>query len=395
MRPLKDLKILRLDEVQISKYVAFPDHLKKLKGVSKTAQYYYALYRPYLLAEIGKRKDSSEILKDSFEDELPYNIEAVDAEIDENTEALLCSTCFDLTSRRKSKIPKLSLKNNVDFGLAWMYLPELSVLGKLCQYNLYHHVFKLGATSAIGNYAMRGHMIAMETNAFSIMKENVEDYANKSTLIIPHPEFTFEIMFCGYLDKWEKINATLGSRNEFIKLYKKQLHVNGNELLIWINFLKHSYPERDIQINQEYINQDNINNMIHNSIKDAKTYPVDSKENNMDDFVRKNVPGADIAESLTEDDSAVQYSFVSEDKSFDIERTVEEREHFLSSTFKQLFDDPFNNINKVINENEDTEEKDDPNKDANISIDGANKRGNEVCIIFIFLFIFLGGSVRV
>ena len=180
-------------------------------------------------------------------------------------------------------------------------------------------------------------MIAMETNAFTVMKENTEKYSNNTTLVIPHPEFSFEIMFCGFLDKWEKINSDLGSRNEFIKLYEKQLHVNGEELLIWIKFLQYSYPDSDIQINEKYTNQVNINDMIHNSIINAKTYPVNSKENTIDDFIRKNVPGADVAESSTEDDGTVQYSFVSEDKSFDKERTVEEREHFLSSSFKQLF----------------------------------------------------------
>ena len=119
-----------------------------------------------------------------------------------------------------------------------------------------------------------------------------------------------------------------------------------------------------------------------NSIINAKIYPVNSKENTMDDFIRKNVPGADVAESSTEDDGTVQYSFVSEDKSFDKERTVEEREYFLSNSLKQLFPNSVDDNNEEIHENDDIETENNPDADIDISSDGASKRGNEVYTIF-------------
>jgi hypothetical protein len=203
-------------------------------------------------------------------------------------------------------------------------------------------------------------------------------------------------MYTGHLDKWDKIKNDDNSRNDFIRLYEKLLRVNGNELLVWINFLKYSLPNNNIQINDKYINQVNIDNMIHKQIKDAKTYPLGSKENDIDSYLQQTVRGAEIAEDIIEDVGGVKYSYVHALKHVDKERTVEEREHFLSTVSTKLFPHNNNNENNESDDENENEKEDDSSNITNVNSDSATSRGNEVtklllynCFIFFLLLLNL------
>ena len=69
----------------------------------------------------------------------------------------------------------MSLKAGVDYGLAWLYLPELSFIKKLLlqKYQIFAHLFK--ATDAISDPSIKGAVIALKTNARDILEVTAEE----------------------------------------------------------------------------------------------------------------------------------------------------------------------------------------------------------------------------
>ena len=93
---------------------------------------------------------------------------------------MLCRLCFDYTSKKISKIPPLSLKNNVDFSLLHLYRRPLTLLERLMcsEYQMFHYALKIGGNIGLKHVGSRGHVICLETNAFDITTKVLEKMIN-------------------------------------------------------------------------------------------------------------------------------------------------------------------------------------------------------------------------
>jgi hypothetical protein len=352
-RPLKDLSILILSEEQLASYNLIPTKWKKMKGVTQCSNgNFYALYTPYVLCASP-------------------NCESEDCTIvSENDVAYLCIDCHKSTNPNSNnrKIPDLSIRSGVDYGLAWLHLPKLSMLEKLIlsKYQLYAHVLKIGAGSGV--CGMKGHMIAMESNARDIMKEiceSIVDNVSTDVLIVPPNSLTFSFMYCGPMDKWDRINSSHDERLKFIQLFKRHIHIKFSNLVTWIEFLSYAFPNFNIQLNKSIKNQEDCNELIFKLMRETSVHGENSLMNKIDMQSRTNVPGADATENTVGEDGAVDFAAVLIAVTNDIALEAGERKSFLTSVHDDLFSDGVTSSRKRLHPNpEDIFEETNTNKNV-------------------------------
>jgi len=224
-RTLAALKILELSLVQTGKYLFTNENdvdqgilKRKVTGVTAclNGKYYY-LYRNWLRGC-----------------EFECTFENVLEEVSDDTEALLCESCYSCTKPSSKRVPPMSLSAGVDYGLAWKFLPELSFLEKLLlqSFTVFGHLFK--ATSASG-VSIKGALIALRTDAKEIMlqrKKLEEDRCNNIPVLIPRRTINMDIQFLGKLHIWNRIKSEPTARLDFISMHKKVFRVSSENLAI-------------------------------------------------------------------------------------------------------------------------------------------------------------------
>jgi hypothetical protein len=106
-RTLSNLQLLRFTDKDNQSFLTLGEKLRHLRGVTLCEDTYrYHLKRIFLTT--------------------PCTLETIHAA------ALLCYSCFKSTMPSKTRPPPMSLKARVDYGLAWLYLPELSFIENCC-----------------------------------------------------------------------------------------------------------------------------------------------------------------------------------------------------------------------------------------------------------------------
>lgn len=77
--------------------------------------------------------------------------------------------------------------------------------------------------------------------------------------------------------------------------------------------------------------------MVYDMLKEASTHNTDSMENKINENVYENVTGAMTGELNTEENGAVEYTFISRTETDTQETEDNERRCFLESSFSQFF----------------------------------------------------------
>lgn len=321
-RTLLDLEVLRLSNDKLEEYNLLSKIKKMSRGVTTcTNKSAYFLYRIYLAT--------------------PYTLESLLDSVEESSIAFLCQSCYKHTHKSQSsqrKLPPFSLSTGVDYGLAWIFMPDLSYVEKMLleRYHAFAHVFKI--STGVTQMGLRGSVVAMKTSAADIMAEKLKlkkkDSEEILPLHLPHQLATMQIQFLGPMHKWDRIKSDINQRLELIVLFKKVLEVDSKKLLEWITVLQEQYPNFNIHVDFEYIKQDNLDKMVEQMILNATSHDVNSMETKIDSQARLNVPGAAEGEDVS---NGIEQVFVSEEENITSE-FVEgvTRKQLLSSVLKQL-----------------------------------------------------------
>ena len=175
-RTLSNLHSLRFTDEDNQRFLTLGENWRHLRGVTLCEDTYrYHLKRIYLTT--------------------PCTLATIHAAIPVSAVALLCYSCFKSTMPSKTRPPPMSLKAGVDYGLAWLYLPELSFIEKLLlqKYQIFAHLFK-ATTDAISGPSIKGAVIALKTNARDILEVTAEEERNKVT-VLPNRSIKMQIQF--------------------------------------------------------------------------------------------------------------------------------------------------------------------------------------------------------
>ena len=335
-KTLTSLSMLLLDDDQRAKYLSIPIQYRRLRGVTLTKDgNYYALYR--------------HLLREPFPVDYKDNWYA-DCSVQNDAIALLCKDCYQATMTKKTKKTtavtadgifiaesRFCLKNNVDYGTTHLYLPKLSTLARLMlsNYHVYGHVFKVSGGQ--GQVALKGHLVAMETDVMSNTAEQARLHRQQE-IVLPRLDTKFSVTYMGPMDKWQRFMKDKDGKETFKKLYGEILQVNANDLMLWIDFLKWSYPSLNIIEDTTFNDQTQIDNYIDSILENATTHEHDSVVNLINKQATLNVPGADVQDDSIGEDYGVDKVLLSIDDRRDLELNEERlRFRMLKKTKETLF----------------------------------------------------------
>lgn len=319
-RTLFQLQCLRLNKTDDHKYLDLADEWKRLRGVTICEDTYrYFLYRIYLT--------------------IPCTDATILDPVPETSVALLCNSCYKNTTKRIKRPPPMSLKAGVDYGLAWMYLPELSFIEKLLlqKYQIFAHLFKATTDSSSG-LSIKGAVIALKTNAREILEVTAEEERNKVTAL-PNRSIKLQIQFLGNLQKWNVIKTSKSAgRSDFIKLFGKIFDVNSSKLLLWLNFLINVHVNIDrtprYSLDAVALQQENLDNIVDDLFKNASAHYSNSMSAHINVVGRESVVGRD--QEGVDVGNGVEHYFVNDTENVRVGQQEEDRRDLFTQFYEQL-----------------------------------------------------------
>ena len=319
-RTISNLRGLRLTDIEDTNFLAIKVEWRHLRGVTMCEEKYrYHLYRVYLT--------------------IPCTPATVHEAVPVTAVALLCYSCFKSTTSSTTRPPPMSLKAGVDYGLAWLYLPELSFIEKLLlqKYQIFAHLFK-ATTDAISGPSIKGAVIALKTNARDILEVTAEEERKKVTAL-PNRSIKMQIQFLGNLTKWNTIKTSNSAgRLEFIKLFGKIFDVNSSKLLIWLNFLINVNVNVDgsprYSMDTEALQQANLDNIVDNLFKYASVHDSNSMSTHINVVSRESIVGRD--QEGVDCGNGVEQYFVNDTENVHVGQQDEDRRDLFTQFYELL-----------------------------------------------------------
>lgn len=168
----------------------------------------------------------------------------------------------------------------------------------LAKVRLYGHILKL--SEGKGHIGLHSSIVAVATDSFDRINDTLQ-----TKITLPRISSDLSIIYIGNFDKWSSLTSNKNGKLLLIKRYKHILHIDYDQLIMWVKFLAYRNPQYNITpLNEKH--KEELNNFAIEMISSA-TISIDPISSAIEKSSSTNVPGAPTCDVENDEYGPVQF----------------------------------------------------------------------------------------